>query len=972
MNTRPSDITTVSVESKAGHYLGYSSKIMAEFQPRFRAMFGNTYQKLALAGCDLRPFAHFLEGFRESFCDTWDTLAARGALDTLIGWNKDPLAEPVLQDLRKEGLALMNDFWLAELSAAKAQSEEDAWALFVNRFAESLTFWRTKHCIWWADIVSEKTTASSAPIFSAKYQQKLEAFRANARLMEQARWPEALPFIEAELAENTLLLPKTQAFMVAVCGSIYLYHIDATAAPHWFGKAAEISPSLPYLALLQAEVERINWNTDTALSYLETHVRLYPNDPEIYVSMGQCYQYGKNDIPTAIEYYALATQADPGNLSGQLYKMAAWGSDSALYPQHRDEIAPIVQRLIQIDPEGEIGIYISAGDACQRAEDFESAEKWFLKALEKEPDRPETSAYLGNLYRAMAGKAAPENAGLVEKSQSHYRKAIALAPHSTDGYWNQAILLSDVAGQKEEAAQLYETAIGACPLFKKTLLVEAAKTYLALENLPLAVEKATESLRLDPDFDYALNTLHDIADRVRDQSYNETGEKHSPDATIAIYQSIREIKKEGYEANFQNRVGNAYYYFEDYEKAAEHYRKAIQTNHKSAVYFDNLSGALEKLGRIEEAWEMAEKALSHDPGNTTYRKQAADLSKRAKSLRHFGVPLEQRIALVEPIRIRFVGELLPYFVENGELLPVLQEKINAFRQRFEKAHGLSNPGIRFADDHLPAYGTDNFSVELDGFRVSADFVQPGWHFATGLKAEDLAGLEGRYLEHPGVPGLLWFEPSDMALIQEKAAKKGDYLDFVLLILESVMIGRADKSDLLQYDYGLISDRFIGESADFAAKFFQFNRMLIKFKISIIQEKDVIFELFKQSYNQDLSLQQMLIKLLAEHPGIRAYLPINRAYQEGGAEVFQVENWQEEEIFNSIVETKKGVKIWEVSNVSPESAFSQIMAFLPDALTRFVRTNHPDVATVLNDVVPGCAFVPSWITVPEVSKPIQAP
>lgn len=960
MNTKPSKIISGSAETKAGHFSGFSDAISTGFQTRFREILGKAYQQLALSACDIRPVANFLEGLRTSFCDSKDTLSARGSLDTLIGLNTDLLAEPILQNLRKDCLVLMNDFWLAELRFAIGQSEEAAWALFVNRFAESLTYWRTKHCIWWSDAVSGKTKEQTKALFSEKYQKKLNGFCVNARLMEQARWPEALPFIENELAGNALLTPKTQAFMTAICGSIYLYHIDAPAAANWFGKAAVIAPSLPYLALLQAEVERINWNTDAALSYLETQVHEYPNDPEIYVSLGQCFQYGKTDIPKAIEYYDLASEADPGNLSGQLYKMAAWGSDAQLYTKHQVEIGTIVPRLIQIDPEGEIGIYISAGDACQRAEDFESAEKWFSKALEKEPERPETLAYLGNLYRAMAGKAAPENADLIEKSQSFYQKTIELAPHCTDGYWNLAVLLADIAGKKEEAAQLYETAIVACPLFKKTLLVEASKIYLALENLPLATSKAIEALRLDPDFDYAMNTLHDIADKVRDQSYKESGEKHSPEATIAIFKSIREIKKEGYEANFQNRVGNAYYYFEDYEKAAEHYRKAIQTNHKSAVYFDNLSGALEKLDRIEEAWEMAEKALSHDPTNPTYRKQAADLSRRAKSLRHFGVPQEQRNATVEPIRIRFIDTFLPFFVEEGNLLPVLQDKINAFRKRIEEVHGLPNPGIKFADDHVPSYGTDNFSIELDGFRVSADFVQAGWHFATGISAEDLVGLEGKYIVHPGVPEILWFQAEDMAAIGQKAQKKGDYLDFILLILENVMFTRADYSDLLQYDSGIISERFIGESADFAAKFFHFNRMLIKFKVSIVRDKDVIFEVFKDAYDHGLTLQQTLNKLFEEYPEYREYLPVQRAINAGKVEIFETESWQEDEILTSIVHTAKGTKIWEVANVTPESAFSQLLAKAPDSTSRFIRTTHPDVATVLNDIVPGCAFVSKWL------------
>jgi tetratricopeptide (TPR) repeat protein len=963
MNTKPSEIISGSAESKAGHLPGYPDSIELEFLPRFRALIGNTYQQLTLLGCDLRPMANFIEGLRVSFCESKDTLAARGSLDTLIGWNKDLIAEPVLQDFRKNSLALLNEYWLAELQVAKAQSEEEAWALFVNRFAESLTYWRTKHCIWWAELVAGKASGHPSSFFAAEYQQKLEAFCINAHLMEQARWPEALPFIESELAGNTLLMPKTQAFMTAICGSIYLYHIDATAAPRWFGKAAEIAPSLPYLALLQAEVERVNWNVDAALSYLETHVREFPNDPEIYISMGQCHQYGKNDIPKAIECYDLATLADPGNLSGQLYKMAAWGSDAQLYPQHRNEFASIVQSLVLIDPEGELGVYISAGDACQRADDFDSAEKWFFKALEKEPGRPETIAYLGNLYRAIASKAAPDNAELIEKSASFYRKTIELAPHSTDGYWNMAVLLADVAAKKEEAAQMYETAILACPLFKKTLLVEAAKVYLALDNLPLATAKAMEALRLDPDFDYAMNTLHDIADKVRDHSYNESGEKHSPAATIAIYQNILELKKEAYEANFQNRAGNAYYYFEDYTKAVAHYQNAINANDKSAVYYDNLSGALEKLDRIEEAWAMSEMALSYDPTNSTYRKQAAELSRRAKSLRHFGVPMEQRNATVEPIRIRFVDTLLPYFVEDGNLLPLLQEKINAFRNRIEAVHGLSNPGIKFADDHLTIYETDNFSIELDGFRVNADFVQAGWYFATGIPAEDLAGFEGRFMEHPGVPEILWFEAEDMALLGEKAIKKGDYLDFILLILENVMFTRADYSDLLQYDSGIISERFIGESADFAAKFFQFNRMLIKFKVSIIQDKDVIFEVFKNAYDRGLTLQQTLNKLLEENPSYRIYLPVQRALREGRAEIFDTEDWQEEEILASIVHTPKGTKIWEVANVSPESAFSQLLVKAPDASTNFIRAKHPDVATVLNDIVPGCAFVSNWLQLP---------
>mgnify|MGYP000269720608 CR=1 FL=1 len=960
-----------SAESKADYLPGNAATLKAEFQPRFRALLGDTYRNVTLAGCELLPIVNYLESLRESFRKNGDTFSAYGALDTLIGYNTDPALEPILNELRKNALQLQKEFLLAELHNALTNSEAEAWKLFVNRYAESLTYWRTSFCVWWADAVAGVSEQNHKSLFSKKHGKEVEAFRQNARLMDQARWPEALPFIESALAENELLLPKTRAFMSAICGSIYMYHIDVSQAKPWFDKAAAIAPSLPYLSIMRAELERWSWNIDAALSLLETYVSTNPNDHDAYISMGQCFQYGKNDLNKAIECYDLAIQANPGISTSYEYKIVAWGCDPKLYSQHQKEIEHLVRQVNCIEPESVISTLISAGDACQRAEDFVSAEKWYYKALEKEPSRPETLICLGNLYKTKAAKETPPSPELIEKTASFFHQAIELSPNNADGYLNLALLHSDVAGKKIEAAHCYEEAIPHCPLFKKTLLTEAAKMYLAEDRFSDATERCLQALRLDPDFDYTINVLHEVAEKLRDQSYKEKDEKHNPAASIEIYKAIRDIKGENYEANFQNRVGNTYYYFEDYKNAAQHYQNALSANQNEAVYYDNLAGTLDELERIQEAWEMAETALKLDPGNNAYHKQAATFARRVKSLRHFGVPQEERSAVVEnPIRIRFIGRLLPFFVEKGELLLALQDKILAFRKRFETVNGIPIPGIKFADDHIPIYGAANFSIELNGFLVSVDFIEAGWHFATGLQQEDLISLAGRFIEHPSVPGILWFKKEDMALIKEKALKQGDYLDFILLILENVILKRSDHSDFLQYDNGFLSAKFVGESSDFASKFFQFNRMLIKFKMSISQEKETIFEVFKSSYDEKMTLQQTLNKLLDQHPKFRETLPINRALKEGNAMILETENWQEEEILASIVQTKKGTSIWEVANVSPESAFTKILASNPDATTKFIRASHPDVCTVLNDIVPGCAFVPSWMIQEPLSKHIQ--
>lgn len=830
-----------------------------------------------------------------------DTLAARAALDTAVGGNKDENAEQALLRLREEFVVLQKKIWIKELENALQKSPDEAWKFFLVRYAESLSYWRTQLACWWADAVLGDAPENTKPWLPDK-KEELRRFQTNSRLMEQRRWPEAYPFLR-DLGENTLLPLKLRAQCWTICASIQIYFNTIPDARNDLAQAEALFPELHFLQLSRADLERMAGNYKLSKEISQALLSKNPNDTEALNGLARTFSEEKN-FTEAERLLEAAIAADLGNSTNYRDKISLWAKDEALFKEKGEKIPEMVRLATLADPESEVSNLLEAAFAYQTAGDLEEAEKWFEKALNVEPERVETISSIGYLHLAKKN---------YEEAAACFEKIVGLAPACVDGYWGMASL-RNAQEKYAEAAAWYEKALPRCPMFTRTLLVKAGEVYIAAGDFEKSKNACFEALKIDPQFDYALNTLHDLSDKLREKGYNE---KTGMEPALDVLRQIRAIKGEDYEASFQNRVANVYYYFADYQNAAAHYRNAIAADASVAVYHDNLSGALEKtaereisIAAYEEALKATQAASRLEPSNENYQKQAVRLEQKLESLWHFGVPPEERSADIAQIRVRFRDELYPWLVKDGNLAPDLLQKIENLREEFRKTYGLTIPGVRFSADWNIVAGV-NYVIDLDGIPMQQDLFR--------FDNEEIVTQSLNWL----VDLLEWNIQTHLA-------------------------------DFIHYDSPEISAKFVGKSAAYAAAFFQLIRMLLKQRISIA-DINAIHSVFDEGFQAGKSVQA-IAEEVRRHLAILPSLPVNTAPARQ-LHHFPVE--LEEHILSHTGQSSGGQVFWQMDTADPD--FLKIIGFIPHKAgilgnhEQFVVTQNATVATLLNDLQPGTFF-----------------
>lgn len=846
----------------------------------------------------LQALAASSEPMRRQLKESDDTLATRAALDAAVGGNSDAQAEEALLRLRADFVALQKKMWVADIEKALEKSPSKAWSLFLLRYVEAFSCWRTQLMWWWADAALGETPENKKTWFKDKTAE-LRRIQEQSRLLEHGRWPETYPFLR-ELAENQALAPKLRAHLWTVCGSIQMYYNTLPDARRDLDTAEKLFPELPYLPVCRADLERLTGDFGRSREILEKHLAAYPDDPEAHISLGRVFVEEKN-WAEALRCFDAAAAADPGNASAYRNKLSLWGKDEEYFKRNKEKIPAMVQSADRADPESKIPNLLEAGYAYQAGGDAESAAQCFQQAHKADPKRLEPMTALGYLNQTQRR---------YDKAAGWFKKVLHLAPACVDGYWNMAGLCAE-QGKYPEAAEWYKKALPHCPMFTRTLLVKAGEMHIAAEDFENGKHSCLEALKIDPYFDYALNTLHDLSDKLRDKGYEK---KTGTEPALEILRAVRGIKGDAYEANFQNRTGNVYYYFADYQHAAEHYRLALTADSSLAVYHDNLAGALDKLSdqtaslpTLAEALQEARFAARLEPSNDNYRQQVARVERKLIALRHFGVLPEERSANILPLRVRFREELYPSLVKDGELVPELMQQIEKLRAKYKEAYGITIPGVRFSTDWNIAPGA-NFVVDFDGIPV-----QQGW-------------------------------------LDFNSGENG--IEMLIAILEQNI--QYSLADFIHYDSPEISAKFVGKSSYHAAGFFQVVRVLLKQKINISQI-DAIHEIFEAGRASGKHIQGMVQDIRC-NPAILPALPVNAV---PSRTLTHLTRKQEKYVLSNIAKSHCKESLWQIRPHDP--VFFEILDYLfkieqnVNGHGQFIITQKPETATLLNDLHPGAFF-----------------
>ncbi|MDP2997365.1 MAG: tetratricopeptide repeat protein [Bryobacterales bacterium] len=381
-------------------------------------------------------------------------------------------------------------------------------------------------------------------------------------------------------------------------------------------------------------------NADRAAAYY--HFSL----GHLYSELAGAYGNKGDYLNKAIENYRLALKADPGAtfLADELSDLYIQAGQTRTAVLEAEEA--IRQNPDDLTARRILGrIYTRMiGDPQQRKinEDMvKRAIEQYRKVAEKEPADLDTWLMLGRLYKVAQNSVDAEKA---------YRKALELDPNNEDAMTGLAMVYADLGDNKSASEMLRKVADKSPGMRTLTAL---AGTYEQMREYALAAETLKKALEFspgsNPELTRALAQNLMLAERY--------------DEALKVYQDL--IAEDPKDAQSQLRVSQIYRQKNDFAKAREASRKALEIDPDNLEARFNDVNLFEAEGKIAEALTLLKDML----GST--RKQSYSTGEKAN-----------RVALLERLGVMYRSnerpqEAVAAFREIGELDATLSPRVAA-------------------------------------------------------------------------------------------------------------------------------------------------------------------------------------------------------------------------------------------------------------------------------------------------------
>ncbi len=140
--------------------------------------------------------------------------------------------------------------------------------------------------------------------------------------------------------------------------------------------------------------------------------------------------YTDQAFKRAVEEYEKAVTFNPKLSKAYLYLGLCYqtlykpGLEDKKNKETADKAIKNLKEALKFEPENE-DIILALGDTYNRLRDFEEAEKYYLKILERHPDKPQYYYVIAQFYR---------NFEKIDKAIEMFEKRIALDPNNPEGY----------------------------------------------------------------------------------------------------------------------------------------------------------------------------------------------------------------------------------------------------------------------------------------------------------------------------------------------------------------------------------------------------------------------------------------------------------------------------------------------------------------------------------------------------------
>jgi protein O-GlcNAc transferase len=249
----------------------------------------------------------------------------------------------------------------------------------------------------------------------------------------------------------------------------------------------------------------------------------------------------------------------------------------------------ICGKILEKQPDN-INVLNFIGAVCFQRNKFDSAMRYFEKALRINPDFAEAHNNMGNILKEQ---------GRIDEAIGCYRKAIAL---NTDF----AIAYNGLGAALQKKGCIDK----AIDCFRKSLQINPhyAEAYNNLGNALREKGYADEAIKC---FLKALEINPAIAD-IYNNMGNAFRDKSDLDKAIAYFEKALQLNPKYADAHYN--MGNAFEEKALYDNALTFYREALHYNPDRPEIYNSIGNAFMGKGLIGEALSYYEKSIQLDPG----------------------------------------------------------------------------------------------------------------------------------------------------------------------------------------------------------------------------------------------------------------------------------------------------------------------------------------------------------------------
>ncbi len=742
-------------------------------------LIAGAYYDTALTNTDMHHATEALETIRTALVNEPNYFKVWETIDHYIGQAEHVPFQKVLATLRTHFEQQIRDAEIARISKVFSKDPEAGWLEWLMAYAMALSEWRLTICLAFCE-----ATLS----FPEGFKQHVLRLRQLAKQTLYGRSVDSYDTL-IYLAEQEAFPKSLRAKIYVQAAEIQLYDfMTPDDARRLLQCAEELAPE-------ERLVQR-GWGAywiqqkdfDRARTCLQEAIKRDPLLVEGYLFMGDCYDR-LNDLDAAEEWYREAISVNSGYSSEYIRLMQLYGR-AELFATHEAQLQPLLERAISIDPEYTYLCYLDMGYVYEQNQNYQRAYEWYIKAIELDETQLSGYIFLGNAALAEKDYMRAEEA---------FQKAMKVAPEAFDGYWWMA-LLAEEREHWQEALDWYRQSLPRRPQWEGTIRGKIGSMELALERYEEAQTELIEALRVEPENGEVLSSLLNLAD--------DYAQAKKPTTAQDIYEAIRQIKGQSYEADYLNRLGNMNYYLGEYLKAVEFYQKAIALNSNEVDYFSNMAFAWEMvripgqrlieldnaLSALQKGLELIVEKIKLNPlleQNTefspdSYAKRIENLELEHRLVMNCG---EQALAFLPEVPLLSIdisSDLIPYVGPDrrqSSIDATLNDLIGAVQDRFRQKFGVDLTPITFREITYAARGT--CIIKLSGLSLISGRMPPNTRFFPGHR-EDLPPLQGEIEEgidpQTGATGY-WIGEADWPAVEQQGLPLWQVMEYPLRYME---------------------------------------------------------------------------------------------------------------------------------------------------------------------------------------------